>query len=115
MASVAATVAMFGSKGAPLTAGPAETRGGQTPAGEKTSQTESAAIAAAAAVFPKVDVFRPKALTLEELRKRLPAMDAKTIAMGLDRLIYDGKVVKMGEGTAQEPYKYYRNESRGGG
>jgi hypothetical protein len=115
MAIVAAAVALLGSKGTSLTAGSAETREGQQPPGGNTSQTDPAKIEAAKAVFPKVDVFRPKSLTLEELRKRLPGMDAKTIVMGLDELIYEGKVKTIGKGTAEDPYKYYRNESLGGG
>jgi hypothetical protein len=115
MASVAAAVAMFESQGTPLTAGPPETRGDQAPAGGAKSHRGYTEREAADAVFPKVDVFRPKALTLEDLRKRLPSMDAKTIVAGLDRLIYDGKIKKIGAGTPEEPYKYYRNESLGGG
>ena len=66
-------------------------------------------------MFPKVDVSLSKALSLAELRKLLPDLDEATIQAGLDRLIYEVRVKKTGEGTKTSPFKYYRVAGGGGG
>ncbi len=115
MAGVAAAMAMFGSKDLLLTAGTLEARGEQTTAGSKKAPPDDSPSAAAAAILPKLDVLQSKALSVEDLHKRLPDMDVKTIAAGLDRLKYDGKIRSIGQGTTEDPYKYYLYAAGGGG
>jgi hypothetical protein len=116
MASVAAVVALFGKTPQPVAAAASADRGEQTPpaGGEQLKTSSAASQAAADAVFPKLDVPLSKALSLDELQKLLPKMNAKTIQAGLDRLIYDGKIRRIGDGTAKDPYKYYRYQGGGG-
>ena len=107
MATVAAAVALSGKTPQGVTEQTPQVRGEQTQttAGQTIALTASQA---ADAVLPKVDVSQSKALSLEDLRRLLPNLDAKSIQAGLDRLIYDGKVKRLGEGTEKEPYSYYR-------
>ena len=114
MAGVAAAMAMAGSKDVLLIAGILEARGEQTTAGKK-APPDTSASAAAAAILPKLDVLQSKALTVDDLHKRLPDMDVKTITAGLDRLKYDGKIRSIGQGTPEDPYKYYLYTAGGGG
>jgi hypothetical protein len=115
MAGVAAAMAMFGSKDVLLTAATTEARGEQTSTESKKAPPDNSPSAAAAAILPKLDVLQSKALTVDELHKRLPDMDVKTITAGLDRLKYDGKIRSIGQGTPEDPYKYYLYAAGGGG
>jgi hypothetical protein len=115
MAGVAAAMVMFGSKDLLLTAWTMEARGEQTTAGKKKAPPDNSPSAAAAAILPKLDVLQSKALSVEDLHKRLPDMDVKTITAGLDRLKYDGKIRSIGEGTPEDPYKYYLDATGAGG
>jgi hypothetical protein len=115
MAGVAAAMAMFGSKDVLLAAWTMEARGEQTAAGSKKAPPDNSPSAAAAAILPKLDVLQSKALTVDDLHKRLPDMDVKTITAGLDRLKYDGKIRSIGRGTDEDPYKYYLYTAGGGG
>jgi hypothetical protein len=67
------------------------------------------------AILPKLDVLQSKALTVEDLHKRLPDMDVKMITTGLDRLKCDGKIRSIGQGTPEDPYKFYLYTAGGGG
>ena len=89
MATVAAAVALSGKTPQGVTQQTLQVRGErtQTTAG----QTALTASQAADAVLPKVDVSQSKALSLEDLRKLLPNLDAKSIQAGLDRLIFERK------------------------
>ena len=72
MAGVAAAMAMFGSKDVLLTAATIEARGEQTSTESKKAPPDNSPNAAAAAILPKLDVLQSKALTVDELHKRLP-------------------------------------------
>jgi hypothetical protein len=111
MASVAAAAALVSSKAAQAAGSVGSAaipiRGEQAPASDP-------AAAAVDAVYEKVDVAQSKALSIEEIQQRLPKMDRKAIDAALSRLVYDGRIRRIGQGTKQDPYRYYRYQGGGG-
>jgi hypothetical protein len=55
---------------------------------------------------------KPK--SIDDLAKELPKIDRKTIELAIKSLLAEDEIVRIGEGTKQSPYAYFRAVGCGG-
>ena len=115
MAALAASLFLAGATGQ---ARPTD-QGGQLPGASQTDEswkTDPNVRKTADAIFGRLkNTTLTDAKTEAEITNMLPKADARSVDGALRYLLYDKRVRRFGDGTANNPYIYYVKSTGGGG
>lgn len=83
---------------------------------DETWKTDPEVSKAAVVVFNMTKAAKEEtAMTLEEVMREVPKFTPAMVERALKKLVFDGRLDRLGTGSASNPYRYFCRQNCGGG